>query len=125
MVKTKDSPIRFQPVAKEERQQLSRRGKEVQTSREQRRTLEAQAVSTTDRKPGAVNEPARVQAPRSPIVAKQANQLAKNQAPPKAQRAPKPDLKVQPKPMKKESKQKPSSPPGKPVEVPPPSSGSP
>jgi hypothetical protein len=125
MVKTKDSPIRFQPVAKEERQQLSRRGKEVQTSREQRRTLEAQAVSTTDRKSGAVNEPARVQAPRSPIVAKQANQLAKNQAPPKPQRAPKPDLKVQPKPMKKESKQKPSSPPGKPVEVPPPSPGSP
>ena len=97
MVKRKDSPMRFQTVAKEERQKISQRGREVQTSREERRTLEAEAVSTPDRKPGAVIAPATVQAPRTPIVAKRANQLAKNEAPPEAQRAPKPDLKVQPK----------------------------
>jgi hypothetical protein len=98
MVKRKDSPMRFQTVAKEERQKISQRGREVQTSREERRTLEAQAVDTAARKPGAVFEPAKVQLPRSPIVAKPANQLGRNQAPPKAQRAPKPAPKFQPKP---------------------------
>lgn len=93
----KDSPVRFQPVAKEERQKLAHRGQEVQTSRDERRTLEAKAVDTTARKPGGVIEPAKVQLPRSPIVAKPANQLGKEQAPPKAQQAPKPNLKVQPK----------------------------
>ena len=97
LAKRKDSPVRFQPVAREERQKLSQRGQEVQQSRDQRRTLEAKAVDTAVRKPGEVFEPAKVELPRSPIVAKRANQLAKNQAPPEVQRAPKPDLKVQPK----------------------------
>ena len=97
LAKRKDSPMRFQPVAKAERQQLAQRGQEVQKSRDQRRTLEAQAVDTTARKPGGVFEPAKVTLPRSPIVAKPANQLGRNQAPPKAQPAPKPDLKLQPK----------------------------
>jgi hypothetical protein len=92
LAKRKDSPLRFQPVAKEERQQLAQRGQEVQKSRDQRRTVEAQAVDTTVRKPGGVFEPAKVTLPRSPIVAKPANQLGRNQTPPKAQRAPKPDL---------------------------------
>jgi len=93
----KDGPMRFQPVAKQERQQLAQRGQEVQKSRDQRQTLEAKAVDTTARRPGAVIEPAKVTMPRSPIVAKPANQLGRNQAPPVAQTAPKPDLKVQPK----------------------------
>jgi hypothetical protein len=97
MAKRTDSPVRFQTVAKEERQKISQRGREVQTSRDERRTLEAQAVSATARTPGTVVAPAKVQTPRSPIVGKQAKQFAKNQAPPAAQRAPKPDLKVQPK----------------------------
>ena len=90
--------MRFQPVAREERQKLAQRGQEVQQSRDQRRTLEAKAVDTAARKPGAAFEPAKVTLPRSPIVAKPANQLGRNQAPPQAQRAPRPDLKVQPKP---------------------------
>ncbi|HEY5914407.1 MAG TPA: hypothetical protein VJA21_27775 [Verrucomicrobiae bacterium] len=94
----KDSRMRFQPVAKQERQQLAQRGQEVQKSRDQRQTLEARAVDTSARKPGQVIEPAKVPLPRSPIVAKPANQLARKQAPPQAQRAPKPDLKIQPKP---------------------------
>ena len=89
--------MRFQPVAGAERQQLAQRGQEVQKSRDQRRTLEAKTVDTTARKPGGVIEPAKVQLPRSPIVAKPANQLGRNQTPPKAQQAPKPDLKLQPK----------------------------
>ena len=55
LAKRKDSPMRFQPVAKEERQQLAQRGQEVQKSRDQRRTLEAKAVDTAARKPGGVS----------------------------------------------------------------------
>ena len=98
MAKRKDGPMKFQPVAKEERQKLARRGQDVQQSREQRRTVEAKAADATDRRPGAAFEPAKVQLPRSPIVAKSASQLGKNQAPPKAQSSPKPDTKFQPKP---------------------------
>ena len=98
LAKRKDSPLRFQPVAKAERQKLAQRGQEVQQSREQRRTLEAKAVDTAIRKPGAVFEPAKAQLPTSPIVAKPANQLGRNQTPPNAQRAPKPDPKFQPQP---------------------------
>jgi hypothetical protein len=97
LAKRKDSPLRFQPVAKEERQQLAQRGQEVQKSRDQRRTLEAKAVGTAVQKPGGVFEPAKVTLPRSPIVAKPANQLGRNQTPPQAQQTPKPDLKFQPK----------------------------
>ena len=97
LAKRKDSPMRFQPVAKDERQKLAQRGQEVQKSREQRQTLEARAVDTTARKPGGVSEPAKVQSPRSPIVAKSASQLGRKQAPPKTPQAPKPDPKFQPK----------------------------
>ena len=95
LAKRKESPMRLQPVAQEERQKLTQRGQEVQQSREQRRTLESKPVNTVTRKPGSAFEPARVPLPRSPIVARPANQLGRNAAPPTAQRAPKPDLKVQ------------------------------
>jgi hypothetical protein len=94
LAKRTDSPVRFQPVAQQEREQLSQRSRELQTSRDQRRTLEDKPMET--RKPGATIEPAKVQLPRSPIVAPPANQLGRNQAPPKPQTTPKPDLKVQP-----------------------------
>ncbi|NOS69235.1 MAG: BcpO-related WXXGXW repeat protein [Verrucomicrobia bacterium] len=97
LAKRKESPTRFQPVAREERQKLAQRGQEVQKSREQRRTLEAKAVEPTAQKPGGVFQPAKVQLPKSPIVAKPANQLGRNQTPPRAQQSPKPDLKRQPK----------------------------
>jgi len=91
------SPMRFQAVAKDERKQIARRGQEVQQSRDQRRTLEAGSVGAAVSKPGTAVEPARVAQPRSPIVSKPNNQLGRNQAPPKAQQAPKPDVKSQPK----------------------------
>ena len=93
LAKRKEGPMRFQPVARDERQKIAQRGQEVQKSRDQRRTLEAKAVDTTPR----VFEPAKVQLPGSPIVARPANQLGRNQAPPRVQQGPKPDLKVQPK----------------------------
>jgi hypothetical protein len=94
LAKRKDNPAPFQPVAKEERQKLSQRGQEVQTSRDQRRTLEAKAPAAPDPKPGAAIEPAKIQAPRSPIVAKPVSQLAGNQAPPAVPRAPQPEAKA-------------------------------
>lgn len=97
LAKRKDSPLRFQPVTRSERQALTQRGQEVQQSRDQRRTIEGKDVETTARKPGALSEPSKVQLPRSPFVAKPVNQLGRNQAPPAVPRAPKPDLKVQPK----------------------------
>lgn len=97
IVRRNDSPMRFQTVAREERQQLSGRGQEMQKSREQRRTLEATAVDATPRKTSAAIQPAKVERPGSPIVAKPANKLRRDQAPPQAQPAPKPNRKRQPK----------------------------
>lgn len=97
LAKSSDSPVRFQPVAKAERQKLAQRGQEVQKSREERRTLETKAEATTAGKPSEAFAPAKVRPPQSPIVAKSARQLGRSQAPPKAQPSPKPNLKVQPK----------------------------
>ena len=97
LAKRNDGSMKFQPVAKAERQQLAQRGQEVQQARDQRRTLEAKAVEASARKPGAVFEPAKVQLPKSPIVAKPASQLGRNQAPPAMQQPPKSDPKFQPK----------------------------
>ncbi|MDD5260797.1 MAG: hypothetical protein PHD76_03015 [Methylacidiphilales bacterium] len=97
LAQRKDNPVRFQPVAREERQKLAQRGQEVQQSRDQRRTLEAKTVDTAARTTGGVATPVKVQLPRSPIVAKTTNQMGSNKTPPEALQAPKPDLKLQPK----------------------------
>jgi hypothetical protein len=98
LAKRKDNPVRFQPVAREERQKISQRTQDVQKSRDQRQTLEAKPLDSAARKPGGVSEPAKVPFPQSPIVARPVNQMGRNQAPPKAQQAPKPDPKFKPKP---------------------------
>ena len=96
LIKQKDSPIRFQPVAKAERQKFEQRGQEVQQSRQQRRNLESPAAVTTTRSSGMAIQPAKLSLPQSPIVAKRANQLRNTQAPPQVPRESKPDLKRQP-----------------------------
>jgi len=96
--KKKDSPMRFQPVAKKEKQQIAQREQEVRKSRDERRTLEASAVDTSNAKPGKQSAPFTAKLPRSPIVAKSSNQLGKDQAPPSPHKTPKPDFKVGPKP---------------------------
>jgi hypothetical protein len=97
VAKRTEGGMRFQSVAKAERQQLAVRGKEVQRSREQRRTLEAKGEAPTARKSGETFQPTKVEMPRSPIVAKPVKELSRNQEPPEMQKAPKPDLKRQPK----------------------------
>lgn len=95
LAKRNDSSLRFQRVATEERQQLVRRGQEVQKSREQRRTVEAVADGPARRSNQSV-EPVKVQLPRSPIVSKPIDQLGKSESPPKVPKAPKLNPKVQP-----------------------------
>lgn len=70
LARSPDSSVRFQAVAQGDRQRLAKRGREVQETRDQRRTVEAKAAVTTPRNAGAAVEPARVAAPRSPIAAK-------------------------------------------------------
>ena len=94
----KDNPVRFQPVTQGDRQKLAQRGRDVQQSREERRTVEAKAVVPTGRSGGQAVEPARVTVRPSPIVAKPAGQKGRMQAPPQAQQAPRPDPKVQSRP---------------------------
>jgi hypothetical protein len=93
----KDNPVRFQPVARGDRQTLAQRGREVQQSRDQRRAVEARAVVPTGRNAAEAGAPAKVSVPRSPIVARPAGQRGKNPAPPAVPQAPRPDPKVQPK----------------------------
>ncbi len=92
----KDGPMRLQTVAKAERQQLSRRGQEVETSREQRRTLEAQPASPAGRLPGGGVKPARVPQPKTPIASAPARELRKSQSPPEPQRVPRSSPNIQP-----------------------------
>ena len=96
--KRKDGPMRFQPVDKKEKQQLVQREQEVKKSRDERRTLEASAVDASRAKPGKQSAPSRVKLPKSPIIAKSAGQLGKDQAPPSPHKTPQPDSKIRPKP---------------------------
>lgn len=94
MASRKDSPIRLQPVAKEERQQIAQRGHEVQAFRTTRHKLEINPGQPSITDASRQAEPARVSLPRSPIVARSAAQLGKDQAPPKRHEAPKSDPRV-------------------------------
>jgi hypothetical protein len=98
--KSQDSAMKFQPVDKEERQKLATHGQEIHKFREERQKLETNAADTSDDTPSKKSEPAKMKLPKSPIVAKSADQLGKEHAPPKAHEAPKPDPKVEPHPRK-------------------------
>jgi hypothetical protein len=94
LAKRTDGGQRFQPVAKKEQQALAQRGKEVQQSRKDRRTLEAKPGGG-GRNPGGAFEPAAVKTSRSPIVAQPVSQLRRDQAPPSVQSTPRPETKAQ------------------------------
>ena len=98
LTKSKDSRLRFQSVDAAERQRLAQRGQEVQKTREERQRLETAAAGVSAKKPPTESVPAKVRLPGSPIVAKADAGMGKDPAPPKTYKAPKPDLKVQPKP---------------------------
>ena len=104
LAKTQEAPIRFQPVAKEERQQISQRGQEFRKSRAERRELEAEASDRATDAPARTSKPVKVKLPRTPIVAQPVDRLGQEDAPPKAIEAPQPDAKVEPKPRKARDK---------------------
>jgi hypothetical protein len=95
---SKEQPLRFEPVSKQERQKLGQSGKEIQNHRAERQKLEAGAAAKGTSGAAA---PAKVKLPASPIVAKAPDQLGSDQAPPKIHETPKPDLKGESKPAAK------------------------
>ncbi|HUE73366.1 MAG TPA: hypothetical protein VMP01_20985 [Pirellulaceae bacterium] len=100
LAKSKESPIRLQPVATEERRQYSQRREEFRTSREERRKLEAEAAGPSTDAPAATIKPVKVKLPRTPIVAQPVDRLDKDDAPPQAIDAPELDPKVEPRPRR-------------------------
>ena len=96
LAKDGDSPMLFQKVKKEERQQLALRGKEVQQSRDQRRMVEASGSGKRGGKPSGDSKPTKVARERSPIAGKPIKELGKGRRPPEAQRAKMQDVKRQP-----------------------------
>jgi hypothetical protein len=97
---SKEAPIRFQPVAKDIRQQIEQRAKEVRRAREERQTLEAEAADPSPGAPVRTVKPVKVKLPKTPFVALPIERFGKDDAPPKTIEAPQPDLKIEPKPRK-------------------------
>jgi hypothetical protein len=98
VTKSASGPLRFQPVDQLERQKLAQHGQEVQRFREQRQKLETPVAAASAAPPPKEFTPARVPVPRSPIVARPVTELGKEHVPPQVHEAPKPDLRVEPKP---------------------------
>jgi hypothetical protein len=99
--RNKESQLRFQQVDQAERQRLAKQAQEVQRFRQQRQMQEINAAGAPTAPTEARTrqfEPATAKLPGSPIVGRSADQLGKGVAQPKIYNAPKPDLKVEPKP---------------------------
>lgn len=108
LAKSSDSPLRFQPVDKKERERFGQQGQEMRKFREEREKLESRAAARSDEKPSQQFVPPKMKFSRSPIAA-QAEQIGKNQAPPKSYQAPAPDLRVEAKPRGNRTPQQPQS----------------
>jgi len=100
LVKSKEASIRFQPVPKLERQQISERGQEVRRAREERQEFEAVAADSSGDAPNRTVKPVKVKLPKTPIASQPVERFSKDEAPPQAIEAPQPDSKIEPKPRK-------------------------
>jgi len=100
LAKSKDTAIRLQPVAKEERQQFGQRGQAVHKARDERQKLEAVTTDPSADAPGRTVKPIKVKLPKSPFVAQSVERVGKDDAPPKAVEAPQADSKIEPKARK-------------------------
>lgn len=98
MAKSKDSPVRFQPIDQTQRQKLGQNGQDVRKFLAERQKLEAPAPPAAVETPSQTIETAKMKLPASPIMAKSPDQLEKAYTPPQAHQLPQPDLKVQPQP---------------------------
>jgi hypothetical protein len=100
VVRSKEAPVRFQPVAKDLREQIEQRAKEVRQVRAERQRLEAAMADRLNDPAGRPYQPGKVKAPRTPYVAAPIERLGKDDAPPPRIEAPQPDIKIEPKPRK-------------------------
>lgn len=107
LTRSKESPLRFQPVDPAERQKLGQHGQEVQRFREERQKLETRTAAPSAASPSKQSVPARVPLPRSPIVARPVTELGKGYTPPKIYEAPKPDPRIEAKPRPARSPEQP------------------
>jgi hypothetical protein len=98
---SKETPLKFEPVTKSERQKLGQSGKDVENHRAARQKLEGGAAGAPAKGTSGATAPAKVKLPSSPIVAKAPDQLGADQAPPKIHETPEADLKSEPKPAAK------------------------
>jgi hypothetical protein len=98
LAKSEEAPIRFRPVPKQERQQISQRAQDVHKSRDERQKLEAQASALATGEPGRSAKPVRLKLPQTSLVAQPVDRLGKADAPPKAIAAPGADSNIEPKP---------------------------
>ena len=96
MTRGKNSSMKYQAVSTGERQALAQRSQQMAVSSDQRRTVETKGPARASLKPGELMAPSTVQHARSPIVAKAPSQLGKGNAPPAAQRSPRPQAAIQP-----------------------------
>jgi hypothetical protein len=105
--RSKDIPLRFQPMNQTERQQYSQHAQEVQRFREERQKLETNPARAQSDSRNKDFVPGRVKLPGSPIAVKPGTVLGKDNAPPKAYDTPKPDPKVAAKPRANRSEVEP------------------
>jgi WXXGXW repeat (2 copies) len=97
LAKSQETPIRFQPVAKLERQQFGQRGQEVRSAREERQKLEAAAADPSASATVRNAQPVKVKLPKAPIAAQGVEKFGKDDAPPQRHEVLKPDLNIAPK----------------------------
>ena len=123
VAKSKQTAVRFQAVAQEERQQIGRRGQDFQNAREERQKLEAEATDfSTDtpvRDPSAGPpvrnfKPVKVKLPRTPIASQPLERLGQDDAPPMSIEAPEPDSRIEPKPRRGRGEPRPERPTAEP-----------
>jgi hypothetical protein len=105
------SPIKFQKLEENERQQIAKHDQAINQFRNERQKVESKVIAA--RPDPTSNEPrnvpsAKVKLPKSPIAAQPIAKVAKEKAPPKREEAPPPDMKVEPKPR---SPREPGKPP--------------
>jgi len=107
LVRSKDSPLKFQPVAPFERQKLAQQARQVQQFGAQRQKLESGVAARPGEQLARPLAPANAKLPVSPIVARPNADLAKDHVPPQMHVAPKPDLTVEAKPRATRSPEQP------------------
>ncbi len=97
LTKSKDGPMHFQPVDKQDRLKYAQHNQAIQKFREQRQHLETTQADLSARKTFAQSGPAKVTLPKSFIVAKQPAEFGKGQGPPIRHEVLKPNFQIEPK----------------------------